>query len=271
MPWQCAECRTEIDDDAVSACTECGHTKTAWTLFKDQTRRLRVGVGKRFVCERGEEDVAQEAPLTEAYDVATWAETEVAPAIPTAEARLLAEAGHGPAPCDVLRVVQHPGKGEPSAVQLTVLPEARRSETTEHEARKGPPHDARFLLVFGEPPGDLKFDGVQVIDVTDDRPEGHAPTVEVAALKRPFKSLAIVPHSAAEIDWSLFGFDVAEDQEVDWSLFGFDVTSNAGREEPASAAEEAEPAAEETDWSLFSFAVAKSADEEDDAPQDPPA
>lgn len=245
MPWTCAQCTADVGDDAVSACPECGQVKTAWTLIKDQTRRLRVG-GKRFVCERGEDDAPRDAPLSEAYDAVTWAETEEAPAISTAEARRLAEAGQGPAPRDVLRVVQHPGKGEPSAVQLTVLPEARRSSSSEHAARQGPPHDARFLLVFGEAPDGVAFDGVEVIDVSDDRPEGHAPQVEVVALKRPFKTLTVVPRGPA-IDWDLFSFDVGHGAET--------------AEEPV---QEAEEAGEEIDWGLFSFAVAESSDADGD-------
>lgn len=240
MPWQCPQCSTEVGDDAVKLCPECGLAKTSWTLVKDQTRRLRVGVGKRFVCERGASERPQDAPLSEAYDAASWATTDVAPALPTSAARALADAGQGPAPRDVLRVVQHPGKGAPSAVELTVLNEGRGSTTTEHEARPGSPPDVRFLLVFGEPPDGLAFDGLEVVDVTDDGPGGHAPHVEVVALKRQPQRLAIEPRGPA-VDWDLFSFDVGHDPEP---------------QAPAATADD-QPQ-EEVDWGLFSFAVDRS-------------
>ncbi len=234
MPWQCTQCSTAIDDDAVKTCPGCGHAKTSWTMVKEQTRKLRVGL-KKFVCERGTDGSPVAAPLAETYDAAVWATTEVAPALSTVEARRLAEAGQGPAPKDVLRVVLHPGGAPPSPIELTTLPEARRSATSEHEARRNAPHDARFLLVFGEPPDGLVFEGLTVVDVTDDRPEGPAPQLEVLALRRPVQKLAIEP-SAGDLDWSLFGLDL-EDEPVDWSLFGLEVEHS------------------DVDWSLFGLEV----------------
>ncbi len=238
MPWQCTQCNTAIDDDVVKTCPGCGHAKTSWTMVKEQTRKLRVGL-KKFVCERGTDESPVAAPRAETYDAAVWVATEVAPAIPTAEARRLAGAGQGPSPKDVLRVVLHPGGAPPSPIELTTLPEARRSATSEHEARRNAPHDARFLLVFGEPPDGLSFEGLTVVDVTDDRPEGHAPHLEVVALRRPVQKLAIEP--ASDLDWSLFGLDL-EDEPVDWTLFGLDVEHEA-------------PAEADVDWSLFGLDV----------------
>jgi hypothetical protein len=239
MPWTCAQCSIEIGDDAVSTCPDCGHDKTSWTLVKDRTRRLVVGK-KRFVCEHGTREAPVDGPLAERYDADSWVETEVAPAIPTAEARRLAEAGQGPAPRDVLRVVQLTGNGRPSAVELTVLPDARASRTTETEARSGPPHDVRYLLVFGEDPQGLTFDGLEVVDVTDDGPLPHAPQLEVVALLKRPKLLRIEPRDA--LDWDLFTFDVDHptneadevEDELDWELFSFTVVSSNQEEEAAS-------------------------------------
>jgi hypothetical protein len=242
MPWRCPQCAEEIDDDVIATCPGCGLAKRAWTLVTGQTRTLRVG--KRFICERGDDDAPSSAPLPAAYDAATWLLTGgVAPALPTSEARRLAEAGQGPAPRDVLRVSQKPGKGKPTVVELTTLPEGSASRTIEREARPEPPHDARFLLVFGEPPDGLAFEGLEVVDVTDDRPEGHAPHIEVVALKRPPQRLAITPADA--IDWSLFTLDVGdEEDQIDWGLFSFDVGQDEVEDEV------------EVDWGLFSFDVA---------------
>lgn len=251
MPWRCSQCSSEIGDDATLTCPGCGRPKASWTLVQDKTRTMRVSVGKRFICERGASD-APSAPLAAAYDAAAWAVTEIAPAITTAEARRLADAGQGPAPVDVLRVVQHPGKGAPSVAELTTILDGGKAATTSRRARAEPPHDARFLLVYGEPPDGLTFDGLHVIDVSDDRPEGHAPHLEVVALKRPVQRLTIAPRP--RIDWSLFSFDLAHD-EVDWSLFSFDLAHDSGEGDHLPASD--------VDWSLFSFDLSPASPGED--------
>lgn len=92
--------------------------------------------------------------------------------------------------------------------------------------------------------------------MTDDRPEGHAPHLEVVALRRPVQKLAIEP-SAGDLDWSLFGLDL-EDEPVDWSLFGLDVEHEAHEADLDWSlfgldVEHPPHVEEELDWSLFSL------------------
>ena len=41
MPWECAECKTEVPDDG-PVCPSCASPKTSWTMVGDKTRTFVV-------------------------------------------------------------------------------------------------------------------------------------------------------------------------------------------------------------------------------------
>ncbi len=203
MPWQCGQCKAAVDDDFRNACPACGAVKTSWTVHH-KTRTLRVGPAvRRFVCEHGTGSApvvgAVTGPfdpisLAAAYDQESWASTKVAPALSAAEAVKHKLANRGPASKDVLRVRQVLGPKDkaPTDVTLTLPIAGQRAVERTFPARPGAPFDARFLLLYGEIPSTLSFEGLQIVDVTEEA--GHLPFIEVAALntKTPQK-LDLVP------------------------------------------------------------------------------
>ncbi len=193
MPWTCGACHREVKGDT-DACPGCGERKASWTIAEDKTRAMVVGGQKRFQCLRGE----GEAPVASAaeYAAATWVPTEVAPHIEAAAAKDLAGRSLLPAPRDVLVVREFPGTSKARDVTVVVEPAGARSREV---VVPGPTAtldasgavDARLVAVSGGVDG-LSFPGLTVVDVTDAQsPGGHAPSIQVAALKRPAKRLQL--------------------------------------------------------------------------------
>lgn len=174
MPWTCDGCGIEVETDE-GACPTCAAPKTSWTMVREQTRTF-VLAGKRFEVLRG----PGRAPA------------ERAPVVSKDEARRRAARGDGPPPDAVLYVRLH--AKPPTDLTVTLTLEFERAEAL--EAHLSPPEglgsegwaDVPLLLVHGAGPiDDLGFDGVQVIDASEE--QGFAPEVEVAALGKPARAL----------------------------------------------------------------------------------
>lgn len=204
MPWVC-NCGTEVDHDD-APCPSCAMTKSSWTMYQDRTRSLVIS-DKRFVLLRGT-GADPVAPKHASYaPKAVTVETQRARVLDKAAANALAKKKLLPAPEDVLFVRLFPRGTKELGVTLTPM-----FETEEQKALPPfEPHDpklvdnavdVRFLFVHGPPdvPLESKFEGVHVVDVSEQGADGawtFAPAVEVAALKKPARSLPIgVPEPA---------------------------------------------------------------------------
>ena len=201
MPWTCQACSTDVEaDDTV--CPHCEAPKTSWTMVAETTRTLKVTPGRRFKLMRGEgtEPVDPDNP-DQAEDALSV--TKVARVIERDVAQQIASEGKLPAPCDVLSVRLFPNGYEDLSLTLTVeygadedgtleFPDAR--EASEDEAVES--LDLRFLFVCGgsAPDGEsLQFEGLEVVDLSEDTPEGYAPGVGFAALGKRPKALPVKP------------------------------------------------------------------------------
>lgn len=189
MPWTCGGCALEIVDSEPS-CPQCGAVKAAWTLFGDQTRAFQVVASKRFELWRGS------------------ARAQTAPSLAKEEARRLAREGARPPEAALLHVRLFPGKHADWSVKVAVGFETR--EVVDHELPRradpgfsGAGHvDVPLLLVRGDPaddPGDIAFEGVAVIDVSEATASGHAPSIEVAALRKRPQTLPIEGGAGARL------------------------------------------------------------------------
>ncbi len=201
MPWECKGCQAVVSTDTTTTCPACGAKKVAWSMQAQRTRAFVVQ-SKRFDLLRGV-GARPLAPGDPAAEAVRTVPTEVAWALPKAEARRLQAQGLLPPPRHVLFVRLHPRKHPDLTVALSVLLAA--GEAADHALvpeGADPAADAvdvPVVLVFGQ--GDLDpaaFPGLHVVDVTEpEAQDGHAPELEVSALRRPARrvrvSAGIVP------------------------------------------------------------------------------
>lgn len=194
MPWQCSKCQTEVTEDDLT-CPKCETDKTSWTLIPDKTRTFTVS-GRKVTLMRGTqaETLAADDPNQEG--AAALVKVDAIPAVPKAVAAEAAARGHRPASRDLLRVRLHPRKQTDWTVKLAV--EFETDEVAEHEfPRQADPDfdpaddvDVPFLFVFGE--GDeVVFEGIHVVDVGEETDLGHAPTLEVTALRKTLRAVPV--------------------------------------------------------------------------------
>lgn len=204
MPWTCKQCGAEVARDDHRECPGCGAAKTDWTLLADKTREFRVVVASLRV-ERGHDEETYPPPddprQTGPREVAT-----VAPTLPRACARRIAEQGHLPLSRHTLWV-RVPGKA-PKAAALTLSIEHATAEVVDLELEAPPAPDGqgaelRLLLVHGpgEPLPPDAFPGVRVVDVGDPASPGHAPHVSLALGRKKPTRLPVEVGLCAECGW----------------------------------------------------------------------
>ncbi|MCO5169889.1 MAG: hypothetical protein M9894_26425 [Planctomycetes bacterium] len=176
MAWTCQTCGAEVGQDDLT-CATCAAPKTSWTVVQDRTRTFRLS-GRRVQVLRG-------------HDLA---DADRAPVLPRAAAQRLADEDRLPRPDDVLVVRLHPAGHADWTVALTV--EYAAAEADERALPVEAPaglerdghHDVRLLLVHGPGSGPDALVGVDhVVDVTEE--DGFAPSIEVAALRKPPRRL----------------------------------------------------------------------------------
>lgn len=206
MPWTCTTCGCEVTDDA-SSCPTCAVVKTTWTVAFDQTRSLVIA-RKKFSCLKGDcgRSYQPDHPLQEGVEL-----SEAKAAVATSKARLRAiqEAGELPPTANVLFVALHPAGAR--QVQVTVevmfagMPSVEHVVTVETPADlpQGDPFYATFLFVYGpEDVSDVTFDGLHILDVSEEGETGFAPTVEVSAFGRTPVELPLAPQPTKEYAFS---------------------------------------------------------------------
>lgn len=193
MSWTCARpgCATTVETDEQKVCPACGEEKTSWTLRSDQTRTMTVALPRaRLECRRGHAQATRPGS-TRALGIA-WRATKEVSSLPKAEARRLAAKGELPAPRDVLDVRVAPPPGDPTwtlsvGVAFEELPLAERTFELERRAEsldEAGRLSLRFVCVHG--PGGLEgvaFPRLQVLDVSEDTPLGHAPALELSGVR----------------------------------------------------------------------------------------
>ncbi len=186
MPWSCAACAVELDDD-VASCPACGATKQSWTLQAERTRALRIG-GARAKLEALVGEDLEPRPRDDAGATPfPTREAEACPVLPKSTLLALLAEGRLPPPAHRLVARVHPRKLD-RAVTLTV--ERARADAIALEVDGGAlplvddeRFDVQFLCVHGpEDLGDLALPGLVLVDVSDG--DGYAPEVEVAAVRK---------------------------------------------------------------------------------------
>lgn len=184
MAWTCQGCGVEVGQDDLT-CATCEAPKTSWTVVQDRTRTFRLS-GRRVQVLRG-------------HDLG---EADRAPVLSRAAAQGLADADRPPAAADVLVVRLHPAGHADWTIGLTV--EFAAAEADERALPVAPPdgfardghHDVRLVLVCGPGSGPDALAGVDhVVDVTEE--DGFAPSIEVAALRKPPRRLPTVATAPA--------------------------------------------------------------------------
>lgn len=194
MPWTCESCKTLVPTDDVVACPGCGRTKEAWSFVAARTRAMVVST-KKFDLMTGV-DADPLPPGDGAWKDLDVVPAEVARAMRRSEARDLAERGFMPPPDRLLVVLLVPKGAKDLTVKVAVEFETREVEEVELPRTADPApdvFDVPLLLVAGADDGHElpSFQGVHVLDVTEDTELGHAPTLEVTALKRPPRRVPI--------------------------------------------------------------------------------
>lgn len=190
MPWECTTCRVALTDDA-ARCPTCGESKSAWTVNVNRTRTLVITQRKKLECLRGRASPTLQG--TPAHVGIAWRPTERAAVLTKAAARALVAEGRLPDPRDLLCLRLHPEKQRRWDLKLTTNCEGRPAAevTLEFEADPARLEEARcfdvlVLCVHGADDGpavELPAP-ILTLDVTDDTPLGHAPTLDVSALRQ---------------------------------------------------------------------------------------
>lgn len=228
MPWQCTRCHAAVPRDDIP-CPACGAVKTAWSMVARRTRAFVVAQ-KKFELLRG----TGERPLR--ADDPAQAETEVAPAeevrsTPKAGLRRLLSEGLLPASRDVLFVRLFPRGSKELTVTITAAfaaQESRDVEVAPLAEVTGDAVDVPLLFVHGEgDASDLQLAGLHVVDIAEATELGHAPSVELKALKRPSRSLPVRSQAAGGLGLvlpgALFAFDSAfPTPSILWHLVAID-------------------------------------------------
>lgn len=199
MPWDCKQCNTHVESDSQVTCPQCGTRKGLWTLAGGRTRTFRVR-GKKFELlfgtGRDPRPAAQGWPNDEKQ---LHAERVVA--VEKGVARGWAEQRMLPPTEQVLVVRCWPSASDSKVVKLTVEYTDGIEKVCSFAVESAPRqlgdktyYDERFLFVYGPgDAGDLGFDGVKVVDVSDSKSSpGHAPRVGVAALGTPRRTILFV-------------------------------------------------------------------------------
>jgi hypothetical protein len=240
MPWECKTCNvTIVADDA--PCSECGSTKLTWTMVADHTRAFAVTRRrKRVVLLRG----VEHSPLEEGDPGYSERETEEATrayALTKAEAQQLADAGLRPAPHHIL-IVRLSLKKTETSVQLTKLFAVQEQEVLEFPQElpgDGSAHDARYVFVYGpeELSPDLRFEELEVVDLSEDSDTGCAPEVGAGALKRKRKDLPVLLGPLGHVHASLRDprGKAIVDTPLEWTLGGEPAPSDLGLPENTDA------------------------------------
>lgn len=169
MPWSCTSCGGAelLDDDA---CPRCGGRKAAWTVSDARTRHFRVHARARFEVLAGRSDEPGPAGSPAQTDREA-APATVAWSLARADAADLQRRGLLPAPAHQLIVRVHgarPGAdlGVRVGVELTRREPVEQALATPPAAAAGDA-DVRLVLVHGPGPADLRFPGLEVVDVSD--------------------------------------------------------------------------------------------------------
>lgn len=211
MPWECRECNTHVPNDSVTVCPRCNTDKASWTLAADRTRNFVV-TARKYDLLLGDGRISP-AVIT---DVNGTRAAERAVSVPKDKALQWHKAKKLP-PGELLLLVRMwvAEKETKASLRLTVewaTKEAAALPDYEFTAIKTVKRnvggaikfsfDARILFVHGADawPKDAKFDGIEVVDVTDaDGNGGHAPRVGVQPFKQG-KRIAL-PLDAYEKGW----------------------------------------------------------------------
>lgn len=194
MPWQCEGCATEVPDDTPE-CPSCQSPKTSWTMVAAHTRTFVVS-GKQIVPMRGQGGEPTAAGA-ETEDLVEAAEVY---ALTKSRARAIAAAGQRPPTRSVLTARLFPRTDRDWTVGLEVA-----FDTQEVEERSFPRDAAagfdgkghvdalRLLFVYGAEDGQpIAFDGLEVIDVSEETALGHAPRVGLTAWKKPPREVEVL-------------------------------------------------------------------------------
>ncbi len=204
MPWDCKQCNTHIESDSEVACPQCGTRKGLWTLAGGRTRTFRVATKKvELLFGSGREP----RPTAQGWPQEKLLAAERVVAVEKGVARGWAAEGALP-PTEQVLVVRC-WSGDPEVeVRLTVEYAAQEVKELPPFTWKAPRqeggkacHDARYLFVHGAgDAGDLRFEGVEVVDVTESGALGHAPRVGVAALGN--KRRTVLPLDRFQKGWA---------------------------------------------------------------------
>jgi Putative peptidoglycan binding domain len=200
MPWDCKQCNlaVELDD---TPCPGCGRTKDSWTMVAGATRTFTISK-KRLELLCGER--ADALPCSDpAHADEPLRPASVARVTPRDVARRIAARGHMPPSRDVLTVRLVPKRHKDLTVTLAVNYETEEVAELPFPHDGSPvdslqPVDVRFLFVSGGPPApddEVEFPGLRVVDLSEETPDGFAPSIEVSALKKPPRRLPTEPAS----------------------------------------------------------------------------
>ena len=191
MAWSCTECGFAVKDE-LGVCPECGYTKTAWTVIAGVTRAFTLS-RKRFEVLRGTLQRAL-APDDPALGALELVEATHAPVMSKARAQALADQGKVPPPAKVLFVSFKAKREEEVAVEVLYASRPSEELALSVPYPEPPPEAdvlyAKLLCVSG--PEELSpglFEGITLVDVSEEDGASYAPELEVSALRKEPRSL----------------------------------------------------------------------------------
>lgn len=179
MPWVCSGCGGEVGEDDLQ-CPGCASPKTSWTMVAEQTRAMVISK-RRWELQR-----ASAGGRVPARNVR---------AVPRTKARRWSEAGQAPPADDLLYVRLFAGKTKKLDVSVVVKfahkPVTELSFPRERADDDGEdPIERPFLFVYGTGE-DVSFEGVDVVDLSEETQTGYAPKIELTALRKRPKELPV--------------------------------------------------------------------------------
>lgn len=200
MPWNCPTCgrRSIPDSDPKCLVNGCQGSKAAWTMAPSETKTMTVVSRKKALYYRFEGGRGVVKQVAE-YDKKSMLEAEAVMVTDAALAKKWMASKVFPPHERVFVVRMMPDKAVDSLkVTLTVRFERKAVKPVDFVDEKpelvnGKYHDFRFLFVHGEAAGELQFEGMRVVDVTDAVADGKvklAPRVDVKAFSKS-RTLAI--------------------------------------------------------------------------------
>ncbi|MBL4850273.1 MAG: hypothetical protein JKY65_32495 [Planctomycetes bacterium] len=207
MPWTCKACQSDIADDE-QTCPSCQIPKTHWTIQIEKTRTFQVSVRKVSYL-RGVDRKPWPADPTERMACSLVKATR-AFVLQTSRAKELMEAGALPFSSHLLFARLVPRTRKELTITLEIAYDALEVEELEREPFQSGPNekgrlDVPFLFVFGPGAEEIAFEGIHVVDLSED--EGFAPEIELRALGKPRKSL---PTSCLDARWDRDAGQVGE-------------------------------------------------------------